>query len=245
MSESVFPKISVVTVSYNAVTTIEETILSVVNQTYKNIEYIIIDGGSTDGTVDIIKKYADRIDYWVSEPDKGIYDAMNKGIKVATGEWVNFMNTGDAFYSNQVINTVVENIDGGIDVLYGDTILKYNWGMIKRKASQLDIIRKRMPFSHQSCFVEINIMKKYKYNLNYRICADYHFFYHLYLNGGHFAYLPFNMSIYEAEYGFSSRNWHIMYKEAGDITGRSKKITWVLYFYLLKAYYSLSILWKK
>lgn len=87
-------KISVVTVCYNAADTIEKTMLSVLNQTHHDIEYIIIDGGSTDGTVEIIRKYADRIAYWVSEPDKGIYDAMNKGIKVATGEWINFMNAG-------------------------------------------------------------------------------------------------------------------------------------------------------
>ena len=82
--------ISVVTVSYNAVSTIEQTILSVINQTYPNVEYIIIDGGSTDGTVDIIKKYADKIAYWVSEPDKGIYDAMNKGGLKTTGDFIQF-----------------------------------------------------------------------------------------------------------------------------------------------------------
>ena len=87
--------ISVVTVSYNAVSTIEQTILSVINQTYPHIEYIIIDGGSTDGTVDVIKKYADKITYWVSEPDKGIYDAMNKGLRRVRGDWCVFMNSGD------------------------------------------------------------------------------------------------------------------------------------------------------
>lgn len=95
------PLISVVTVSYNAVGTIEQTLLSVINQTYPNIEYIIIDGGSTDGTVDIIKKYADEIVYWISEPDKGIYDAMNKGIKKANGEWINFINAGDSYYDKK------------------------------------------------------------------------------------------------------------------------------------------------
>ena len=97
------PLITVVTVVYNDVKHIEDTILSVVNQTYPNIEYIIIDGGSTDGTVDIIKKYADHIAYWVSEPDKGIYDAMNKGLKKATGEWVNFMNSGDCFAQSKTL----------------------------------------------------------------------------------------------------------------------------------------------
>ena len=91
------PIISVITVCYNVASTIEKTMLSVLNQTYKNLEYIIIDGNSTDGTVDIIKKYAERLTFWISEPDKGIYDAMNKGIVKATGKFLIFMNAGGEF----------------------------------------------------------------------------------------------------------------------------------------------------
>lgn len=92
------PKISVVTVSFNAVGFIEETILSVLNQTYPNVEYIIIDGGSTDGTVDIIKKYADRLAYWVSEPDKGMYDALKKGFSKISGDICCYINSDDFLY---------------------------------------------------------------------------------------------------------------------------------------------------
>jgi len=119
--------ISVVTVSYNAVSTIEQTILSVINQTYPNVEYIIIDGGSTDGTVDIIKKYADKIAYWVSEPDKGIYDAMNKGVVVATGEWINFMNAGDIFTDSDVIDKLFHQniIINRVGIVFGDTLVVF------------------------------------------------------------------------------------------------------------------------
>ena len=98
------PIISVITVCYNVASTIEKTMLSVLNQTYKNLEYIIIDGNSTDGTVDIIKKYAERLTFWISEPDKGIYDAMNKGIVKATGKFLIFMNAGDQFLNEKVLS---------------------------------------------------------------------------------------------------------------------------------------------
>jgi glycosyltransferase involved in cell wall biosynthesis len=112
-------------VSYNAVLTIEQTILSVINQTYPHIEYIIIDGGSTDGTVDIIKKYANRIAYWVSEPDKGIYDAMNKGIRTAKGEWINFMNAGDLFYSKDTLEKFTEKAPIGFFIFLAGAMMVY------------------------------------------------------------------------------------------------------------------------
>jgi glycosyltransferase involved in cell wall biosynthesis len=118
------PLISIITVVYNSASTLEQTILSVINQTYENIEYIIIDGGSTDGTVDIINKYEDKLAYWVSEPDNGIYDAMNKGINRATGEWINFMNAGDGFNSYNILEDVYSReISNNINVIYSDTLI--------------------------------------------------------------------------------------------------------------------------
>lgn len=124
------PLVSIVTVSYNAVSTIEQTILSVINQSYPNIEYIVIDGGSTDGTVDIIKKYSDRIAYWVSEPDKGMYDALRKGFSRITGSFCCYINSDD-FYALSAIETVAEvfqkydNVTWikGLDVFYDEKSL--------------------------------------------------------------------------------------------------------------------------
>ena len=129
--------ISIVTVSYNAVLTIEQTILSVINQTYPNVEYIIIDGGSTDGTVDIIKKYADKIAYWVSEPDKGIYDAMNKGGLKATGDFIQFLNAGDWFENEYVIEKIFKDWYKRVDVIYGDMIIRRSDGVYYAKAQDL------------------------------------------------------------------------------------------------------------
>ncbi len=113
-------EISIITICFNYENGIESTILSVINQTYKNIQYIIVDGGSTDGTLDIINKYKDNIDVFVSEPDDGIFDAMNKGLKYATGTWVNFMNAGDTFYEFDTLRKIFEFSDySNSGVIYG------------------------------------------------------------------------------------------------------------------------------
>lgn len=119
------PKISIITICYNAEKEIEGTIKSVVNQTFKDYEYIIVDGGSKDGTMDIVRKYKDKIDIIVSEPDKGIYDAMNKGIKMAHGEWLNMMNGGDMFADNDVLTKIFsKEIPDGKTFLYSDCFIK-------------------------------------------------------------------------------------------------------------------------
>ncbi|WP_172917224.1 glycosyltransferase family 2 protein [Capnocytophaga canis] len=210
------PLISIVTVSFNALKTIEQTILSVVNQTYPNIEYIIIDGGSTDGTVDIIKKYEDKIAYWVSEPDKGIYDAMNKGIEKASGEWINFMNSGDEFYNENVLRDVFlkENLKE-VDVLYGDVVVKLPKKEVLKKATPLQNIEKWMVFCHQSTFVRTKLHRENFFNITYKICADYDFFLKLYRKRKKFRYLSKVISkflhggVSDSLMKVSVESWHI------------------------------------
>lgn len=173
------PKITIITVCRNAAELIETTMLSVLNQKYGNIEYIIIDGASTDGTQDIVNKYSDRIAYFISEPDKGIYDAMNKGLSHATGEWVNFMNAGDAFADDMVL---ADMFDGNV---YGDEV-KVIGGNTKNvfadreeihHAELAEVIPQRLPFSHQASFVRKEVCR---FDTKYRIAADYNLFYNIF-----------------------------------------------------------------
>lgn len=124
-------KISIITVCYNAASEIEKTIQSVIDQTFLDYEYIIVDGKSTDSTMDIVYKYRDRIHQIVSEPDNGIYDAMNKGTRIASGEWLLFMNTGDMFANNRVLeNVFISNYPDEIQCIYSDIYMpdsKGNW----------------------------------------------------------------------------------------------------------------------
>lgn len=117
------PVISIITVIYNSVDLLPGTIESVIGQTYPNIEYIVVDGSSKDGTVAVIEKYQEQIDQWVSEPDKGLYDAMNKGLKMATGDFVWFMNAGDHLYAPDTVEKMVQKWQPDTDILYGEVML--------------------------------------------------------------------------------------------------------------------------
>jgi glycosyltransferase involved in cell wall biosynthesis len=200
-------KVSVVTVVYNAASIIESTIKSVLEQTYSNLEYIIIDGGSSDGTVDIIKKYESRLSYWISEPDKGIYDAMNKATDKASGKWINFMNAGDNFYSS---TSVAEVFDTGVDyskysAVYGDA--EYRLKTLSYIRQGYDCTSDHfMPFSHQAAFARADVAKHNKFNLKYKIAADTEFFLRLNREGAELKHVSVVVCSYNALEGISMHN---------------------------------------
>jgi glycosyltransferase involved in cell wall biosynthesis len=188
MSRSYKPLVTVITVVFNGEQFIEQTILSIINQTYTNIEYIVIDGGSTDGTIDIIKKYDSNIDYWVSEKDQGIYHAMNKGIARATGQWINFMNAGDRFFTDDVIFSVFQNKNYcNALIIYGNHEVCYPSGRrLTGKAGQVKNLWRGSQFCHQSVFVNTHYHKLNNFNTNNKIVADFEFFYRAWKNNVNF-----------------------------------------------------------
>lgn len=210
------PVVSIVTVCYNAVKTIEETIKSVISQDYQNIEYIIVDGGSKDGTLEVIKKYEKKITRWISEPDKGIYDAMNKGIIMASGEWILFRNSGDLFYDEQSVSKVFSNaIDHSIDILHGDCQLRDGkWYKNIKPDIELDEYNGfSMPVLHPSTFVRTCIHKSRLFSLDYRSSSDFDFFLHLIKENKKFLYVPELLSIMDASCGMSVDNISLVYNE--------------------------------
>ncbi len=176
------PVISIVTVVFNDRQHIEDIIVNVRAQTYPNIDYLIIDGGSTDGTLDVIKKHDDGIDYWLSEPDKGIYDAMNKGVSAAAGVWVNFMNSGDSFYLPTTIADIVRAMPSSADLVYGHTYYRETDKMTLIETYNLDQLWMSMIFSHQSLFVKTALLREHPFDTGFRISSDFDFIYHCYVN---------------------------------------------------------------
>jgi glycosyltransferase involved in cell wall biosynthesis len=175
------PKISIITVTYNAAQVLEQTIRSVVKQTFTDYEYIIIDGSSTDTTVDIISRYATHLAYWHSEPDKGLYDAMNKGLKAARGEYIWFMNAGDEIYSHDTLSAIFNTYSIEADIYYGDAMFITHEGNEVGLRSEVtphrlpailswQSMRYGMVVCHQSFIVKRDIAPLY--NLSHWYSAD-------------------------------------------------------------------------
>lgn len=197
-------KLSLITVNYNNKVGLEQTIRSVLSQTYRDFEWIIIDGGSTDGSREVIENLNANpnanITYWCSEPDKGIYNAMNKGVSHAKGLYVNFMNTGDTFYNEHVLENMMPYLnEGKTDVLYGNVSNEYS------DHSEVKTFPKKISFrwlyndtiNHQASFCKLEKLKKFMFDETLRIMADRKLWLQLYVQGCSFMYVPTTMVRYD------------------------------------------------
>lgn len=171
-------KLSIITINYNNKAGLEKTIESVISQNYKDIQYIVIDGFSTDGSVDVIKKNAKYLDYWVSEPDFGIYNAMNKGVDKATGDYLLFLNSGDFLHSETIIEDIIPQL-GEADIVIGKAQCVpsgiIGWKDIRLPLTLLDFY-KSSPVPHPASFIKRSLFDKYRYDENLKIVSDWKFF---------------------------------------------------------------------
>lgn len=189
-------KITIITITYNCQETIEKTILSVINQPVGNIEYILIDGASSDGTMNIVKKYKRYFAKVISEKDRGISDAFNKGISFATGDIIGLVNSGDFLLPDTTV-ILNEHYNTHYDIFYGNTIIYDvdNKEKYVRECKELSYFKYELPFIHQSCFITKKAYKAWGgYSLSYKYCMDYELLLKMYLNGAKFKYINANLS---------------------------------------------------
>lgn len=228
------PLVSIVTVTYNAGFYLEQTILSIINQKNIHFEFILIDGGSSDNTLLIINKYNKQIDFWESNPDKGIYDAMNKSLKYVNGSWIIFMNAGDKFYNDNVLSEIfsLSNLND-YNIIYGNHCYQSKNNFIKKNPKPLTSIWKYMPICHQSIFAKSDILKNNPFNLNYKFAADYNFILTTYnKNKDAFLYVDKIISTITTG-GFSETNSIETYKEYKKISTSFYKNKLInLYFFI-------------
>ena len=191
--------VTIITVCRNHAQELERTIRSVESQTWQEKEYLVIDGASTDDSLDVIKAHEASITRWVSEPDQGIYDAMNKGVRMAQGEWVIFMNAGDTFAGDDTLQRVFGSPQNA-DVIYGDVIK----GELVKKA-EAPRNAHRMFYCHQSAFVRTSCLREYPFDIRHKMSADFKQVKQLYLNGKRFRQLDFPVANFDTQ-GVSNRN---------------------------------------
>lgn len=219
-------KLSIVTINYNNLDGLKKTVNSVVAQKFKEFEYIVIDGGSTDGSREFIEANSEHIDYWVSEPDKGVYNAMNKGINQSKGGYLLFLNSGDWLVNEQVLELVFKH-DYPEDIIYGNVIKvsedssveeQYK-GFARSNLNLLDIYFKTIP--HQSVFIAKRLFDEFGlYKEEYRILSDWAFFLKVIgLENTSVKYINLDISYYDTT-GISSSNGALWKQERDDIVSK-------------------------
>ena len=238
-------KISVITVVFNDKAHIRQTMESFFSQTWEDKEYIVIDGGSTDGTADIINEYSNRLAFWCSEPDGGIYDAMNKGISHAKGEWINFLNSGDLYASPHALEQAIRKAPAPdeADVIYGDSIERSDDnGDVYKRASDFSMMNYGPIYRHGSSLVRTEVHKKYLYDLTqkgtYGYALDWLQIHQLYREGYRFQYTDAIIEIYllnGASFGYKQNlTYNRMVVTGKPLTLRDKltirKTVWLNHF---------------
>ncbi len=208
--------ITIITVVRNGIIGIENTILSVINQSDKRFKYYIIDGESTDGTLDIIQKYEKNVDFFISEPDSGIYYAMNKALARVNTRWVNFMNANDTFYDNNVLSNFFNVVKEDTDVAYGNFITMNGRKLSSHNISKYGLYRYLCP-NHQSLFIKYN--DSMQYDCSYKICADFDWFMNAFESGKKVQMLDFYVAKYDNS-GISNNNYNIWRTESIKILER-------------------------
>ena len=225
------PSFSIITVVYNDEVNIKKTIMSIINQTYLNKEYIIIDGNSNDNTLKICNQYINKIDQIVSEPDEGLYDAMNKGMNIASGDYIIFINSGDIFASNDTLTLVSDNINNkskiNPDFIYGDSLECRIYGneVFYKKARSYKFIWYGMFTHHQSMFYSRKIIKNHglEFNLKYKLASDWDFTAKFLTKSNNHLRIPIPVSIFKQ--GGLSSNFILGLKEQFIIRRNTLKIS--------------------
>lgn len=204
-------KVSVVTICYNLADSIEKTLRSVLDQTYSNLEYVIVDGGSKDATQSVIERvlseYSSAEVNYKSERDGGIYDAMNRGLERATGDWVIFMNGGDWFHSSDTIEKFIPQIEPDTIIAHGDIISEGKGYRYRVKPWPLEMMNRYMAVKHQATFTRLSYHKAHPFDITYRSAGDYDFFYKAHFSDHvKFQYIPMIVGHFQGWEGESTSN---------------------------------------
>lgn len=228
-------KISTITIVYNDVKHIRQTMESFFSQTWENKEYIVIDGGSTDGTVDVIREYADKLGWWCSEPDGGIYPAMNKGVEHCTGEWISILNCGDTYTNDSVLADAIKYANEDIDVLYGDSIAVTETHEQFMPANHNPSHMRYSPvYRHGSSLIRRTTHLKYLYDtskskqLGYAL--DWDQIFTMYTSGCQFQYIPVSLERYMVE-GISNRPYQNLIYNYKITTQRGTSVKHMAYLF--------------
>jgi glycosyltransferase involved in cell wall biosynthesis len=238
------PFFTIVTVVYNERAKLEQTIQSVVTQDFADREYLIVDGGSTDGSAELIRRHEPSLAAWVSEADNGIYHAMNKGIALASGQWVCFLNAGDVFTHPDTLSRVareMRQLRQSTDVVYGNILVRRPDNRLTERVAKEPCNLHRMYFCHQSAFVRLPVLKAYGFDEGHQMSADLKFFKQCYYDKKRFVHLPFPLVVYDTS-GISHTQRERGLRDNIAVV-RSLDTGWRKHLFLLRLHFTLY--WRK